>query len=198
MRSYDHAPPAARASFADLFLAVLDNGETRAGNGASIACHNLLIIVTTNVAEAMVTRQPMGFTSGANPASVRADVQEEIATAFSSAFLSRVGRPILFNPLNEAALAQILEDALRHALETSAQRLGIAIGLLAFAPYLGEQLLQHHRRLAPRFGAREFQELGRSLVTAALRQLPPGRAGLRIEQLHVGLGQCGTLLLDPL
>ena len=64
-------------------------------------------------------RKGIGFTHTTNKHEVRQRVIAEIKQMLSGAFLSRVGTPILYAPLDGGALALILERAIERALITS-------------------------------------------------------------------------------
>jgi ATP-dependent Clp protease ATP-binding subunit ClpA len=86
---------------------------------------------------------------------------------FSTAFLSRIGEPILFNPLDGKALGEIIERSIRKAMDLAAERTGMAVSEFALAKGLGEKLLAGMTSNILSFGARAIIEHARNLFSKA-------------------------------
>jgi hypothetical protein len=165
----DHAAPNVRSAMADLFLQVMGSGQAQSAVGNMFSCANLILIFTINLPEGkdeQVYKPGIGFNNLPTDKTIRGDVLKEVKLLFSSAFLSRVGMPILFNTLRGEDLLIIAERALSDALVTAADRLGDEIGNIeisqdAAAAVIG-QLDQQDS-----MGARLIQEVARSMVTSA-------------------------------
>jgi hypothetical protein len=127
----DHAAPNVRAALADLFLQVLSNGQAQSATGTLFSCANLIMIFTINLPEGKdeLLRKPgVGFNNNPSEADIRNGVVKEVKQMFSSAFLSRIGNPILYNSLHGPALAYIAARAMEQAVITAALRMGESIG----------------------------------------------------------------------
>ena len=194
----DHAVPHVRAPLADLFLQMLETGEAQSATGAMFSCANLILFFTMNLpggADEEV-RKGLGFGHGPSPQEVQDRVVREIKHLLSGAFLSRVGRPILFDPLDKNSLALILERAVMGAIKNAAQRKGLLHGDITRAADLGSGLLAGMGSNITSFGARAILEHGRSLAAEAFcRSLPDIAAGKGLS-LHIALNKEGYLVVE--
>lgn len=168
----DHATPPVRAALADLFLQVLETGEAQSAMGAMFSCANLILAFTMNLPggrdEALRTQ--IGFCNTPTRRDVNRQVAAEIQRTLSGAFLSRVGTPIVFDPLDGDALARILERAIRATLLDAAERLGAGVGDVVLEPGLGFHVLDRLESRLISYGARALLEHGRSLATDAFME----------------------------
>jgi hypothetical protein len=178
----DHAPVNVRAQLADLCLQVLDKGAFETANGATCSSANLIIPFTLNLPGGRDERlfREMGFQQGSVRTQPVHRAIEELKPIVSSAFLSRVGTPILFGPLDAGALALILERAVRHALDTACERLGAPVPAWRMPERLGERLLALAPGHTASLGARGLAEHARAYAAEAaagaialLRTAPP-------------------------
>jgi len=86
----------------------------------------------------------------------------------SGAFLSRIGTPIVFDPLDGPALAQIVVRAVQNAVRSAAERLGFSVAEVVVGSGTGEAVLARlHSKLAS-FGARALLEHARDLSAKAV------------------------------
>ena len=192
----DHVRASERALLADLFLQVLDHGVATATTGPSFSMAKVIFAFTLNLPAGRdeTLRRPFGFTPDLAPPEVLGEVIKELKQLLSSAFLSRVGTPILFEPLSGAALAAILERAIRQAVLTAAERLGWPGPAVVLEAGLGQKLLAAFNRHLNAFGARALFEQGRSLAAQAMvawRQQRPRGA----TTLTVALAADGRLII---
>lgn len=168
----DHAVPSVRASLADLFLQVLDTGEAQSSVGAMFSCANIIFVFTMNLPGGMDEKlhKGIGFASirSRSRSDMKERVSEEIKSMLSSAFLSRVGTPIVFDPLNGEALALIVERAVEDAAFTAAIRLQQNVSRVIIEPGTGETVLKSFKSSMLSFGARVLIEHARSLAAQAV------------------------------
>lgn len=193
----DHAVPAVRAVLADLFLQVLETGEAQSATGAMFSCANLIFAFTMNLPggtdEAL--RKGIGFSNSTTKQDVTKKVISEIKEMLSSAFLSRIGMPILFEPLNGEALAVVLERAIRKAIASAADRLGVRIKNVILEKNLGINLVSSMEVSITSFGARALLEHGRSMAATAFMELYQNPGGIRNQTVHVSVNSGGKLTI---
>jgi hypothetical protein len=178
----DHAEPRVRASLADLFLQVLETGEAQSASGVMFGCANCIFAFTINLPEGLdeTVRRRIGFSEGPGADEIRRDVQAAIKGMFSGAFLSRIGEPILFEPLDGAGLVEILERAARAAVLAAAERLGRRVTGVHLEPGLCLRLLERARADVLAFGARILLEKARAAAAAAVIRMPAVPDGSRV------------------
>jgi ATP-dependent Clp protease ATP-binding subunit ClpC len=194
----DHAPARVRAPLADLFLQLLETGEAQSATGAGFSCVNLILVFSMNLpggADEEV-RKAIGFGGPPAEEQVLRNVMREIKLAFSGAFLSRVGRPILFAPLGREDLAAILERTLAKALAAGAERLGWGRPAVELDPGLGTRLAGALPREEDSLGARAVHEQGRLLAAQALSRLSQKKSPDQLQRLRAGCGPRGELELN--
>lgn len=177
----DHAPAHVRAPLADLFLQLLETGEAQSATGGMFSCANLVLAFTMNLPDGAdeAVLKGIGFNAAPSRQEVQARVVKEIKRLLSGAFLSRMGRPILFSPLDTAALVQVVEQAVRGAFRSAASRFGLELKIIELAPGLGSGLLEVMGLDVVAFGARAILEHGRGLAAEAFlaSDLVRGRRG---------------------
>jgi ATP-dependent Clp protease ATP-binding subunit ClpA len=194
----DHARPAVRSCLADLFLQLLETGEGQTATGASFSCANLILAFTINLPEGKDEQihKPLGFAGTTSRQQAAAQVNTEVKRMLSNAFLSRIGQPILFDPLDKSVLARIVERtalaAARRAtksLKNHATRVTIREGLgRAVVDDLDSDLLA--------FGARGVVERARSLTTEALLRAHQAGCLADTESITIQIGNNGELDIE--
>jgi len=108
----------------NLLLQILDDGRLTDGQGRTVDFRNTVIIMTSNLGTSSETKGRFGFvTSRAADDGQRERRQEQIEKslreAFRPEFLNRIDEIIIFEPLTEAELSQIVElmlDEVRNRL----------------------------------------------------------------------------------
>ena len=193
----DHARSNVRASLADLFLQILDFGHGQSATGASFSCANLIIVFSLNLPDGADERlrRPMGFHRSLDTAALQQRVESELVAITSSAFLSRLGSPILFQPLQGPALAMILERAIEAGVRAAAGHLGPSGARISVAAGLGQRLLPRHSAVSEARGARGLQELGRALAVRAAMALNPALSSFPAGDLHITDGPNGDVTI---
>ena len=93
-------------------LQVLEDGRLTDGNGRTVDFRNTVIIMTSNLGTGAVARDSIGFAT--RPDSVpeqerlRSDIEEALKRAFRPEFLNRIDDIIVFDPLTEGQLGQVV------------------------------------------------------------------------------------------
>lgn len=191
----DHAPDSVRGHLADLFLQVLDTGEAQSATGSMFSCANLIFAFTINLPAGRdeLLRRGMGFETNRSLADIQRDVESEIKTLFSSAFLSRIGKPILFAPLNGSELALIAEKELKRSLVQGLAVLGSHTESIDIVSGTGDALITRHLDNIDRHGARVVAELTRQLITNLLLTELDNYRQKTFTKLTIGSSATGDL-----
>jgi hypothetical protein len=165
----DHAPPQVRSALADLFLQVLETGEAQSAAGSMFSCANLVFAFTINLPNGMdeAVRKRIGFQDHPSEKDIQGSVLSEIKSIFSSAFLSRIGTPILFRPLDGQALSVIVERVIRSSILSAAGRMGIELEEIVIDKRVGSVVIERIDSHLLTFGARAILEHARMLAAEA-------------------------------
>jgi ATP-dependent Clp protease ATP-binding subunit ClpA len=185
----DHALPHVRAPLADLFLQLLESGEAQSANGSRFSCANLILAFTINLPDGKdeSVRRRFGFGPALEEEEIQGRINKEVKSLFSSAFLSRIGEPILFRELNKSALAEITKKAAIKAIDTALERLGLAATpQVIIDDEVIENMLRKHRSNGLPGNARAYMELGRNSVLAPLLELVQSGVNLSGKRLVAG------------
>jgi len=166
----DHTVAHVRASLADLFLQVLETGEAQSASGTMFSCSNIIFVFTINLPGGLdeKIRNGFGFNSNPCPKDIKQNVNKEIKGMFSNAFLSRIGNPILFEPLKGESLAKILEKGLQTSFYSAFERMNIEIAELNIEKNIGLKIISGLESNFISFGARYLIDLSRNLASNAL------------------------------
>jgi hypothetical protein len=193
----DHAVPSVQSYMADLFLQVLDTGEAQSSIGPKFSCTNLVFAFTMNLPGGMDERirQGMGFSRTPGRRQITAGVAAEVKSMLSAAFLSRIGTPIVFDPLDGSALALILARAVHAAVFSAAERLGFEIAGVDVAPGAGEAVLARLQSKLVSFGARALLERARDLSAKAVLEWRRSASAARAIRLCVAVDAGGDLVV---
>ncbi|MEW6517761.1 MAG: ATP-dependent chaperone ClpB [candidate division FCPU426 bacterium] len=92
-----------------ILLQVLDDGRLTDGQGRTVDFRQALIILTSNVGGATLSRM-----AGASEDELQTAVMEELRAQFKPEFLNRLDDIIIFHRLNDGLLRQIVERQLEH------------------------------------------------------------------------------------
>jgi ATP-dependent Clp protease ATP-binding subunit ClpC len=96
----------------NLLLQLLDEGRLTDGHGRTVDFRHTIIIMTSNIGSEL-------FSEGVRESDVREKIEDELRRAFRPEFLNRIDDTIIFHPLAEEAIAQIVNlkiDALNKRL----------------------------------------------------------------------------------
>jgi ATP-dependent Clp protease ATP-binding subunit ClpA len=196
----DHAVPSVQSYMADLFLQVLDMGEAQSSIGPKFSCANLLFAFTMNLPAGLDERirQSMGFSRTPSRQEVTAGVAAEVKSMLSGAFLSRIGTPVVFDPLEGPALAKIVARAVENAVRSAAERLGFTVVEVAVSPATGEAALTRLRSKLVSFGARALLEHARDLSAKAVLEWMRSAPAARSVKLGVAVDAGGDLIVTSI
>ncbi len=99
----------------NLFLQILDDGRLTDGHGRTVDFKNTVIIMTSNVGSQWIELAK-------NEEEMRSQVMEALHHEFKPEFLNRLDDIIIFHPLTQEQLKQIVDIQLRHLLKRLAER----------------------------------------------------------------------------
>jgi hypothetical protein len=169
----DHASEEVRAALADLFLQVLETGQAQSATGVMFSCASLIFAFTINLPGGMdeTVRKSFGFEMAPSKADVRKKVVGEIKTLFSTAFLSRIGAPILFEPLNGPAIEKIIVRTLEDSIRSVMERLMFESSHVVIGEGVAESIASGVGSGRATLGARVLIEHSRQMVAKSLPAL---------------------------
>jgi ATP-dependent Clp protease ATP-binding subunit ClpA len=124
-------------------------------------------------------------------------VADHIKRMLSGAFLSRVGTPIVFDPLDGAALALIVERAVKAAVVSAAAHLHAGIAGVVLEEGLGARAVALLESRLVSSGARALLEQGRSLASNAILELQQCTPDISNRVLRVFFDAEGRLRIKP-
>ena len=167
----DHAHPGVRSFLADLFLQVLQSGEAQSSVGSMIDCSNLILAFTLNLPGGRdeTVNRSLGFRDAPSRGEVRDRVKQELKHILSGAFVSRIGDPILFSPLDRDAWGVIAERAMVAALQTAARRLDLTLDRVRVHEDCSARFVDSLGPDASTYGARAILDAARLQIARALR-----------------------------
>jgi hypothetical protein len=195
----DHAVPGLRAALADLFLLVLDKGEAQSAQGGIFSCANILFVFSMNLpggADERV-RKRIGYDNRPSNRELTREVIKEVKLMTSSAFLSRVGTPILFDPLEGRTLGVIVEGVIRQAIPLAIARLGLSIESIRYENDVGQKVLDSMQTNVLTLGARTLLEHGRKLASQSVMEFRKRGDFAGCTQLTVSVSPQGALIMLP-
>jgi hypothetical protein len=192
----DHAVPAVQSYMSDLFLQVLDAGEAQSSMGPKFSCANLIFAFTMNLPGGLDERirKSMGFSRTPSRQEVARGMAVEVKSMLSAAFLSRIGTPIVFDPLEGSALVEIVGRAVQNAVRAAAERLGFAVAAVTVDPGAGEAVLATFQSNLASFGARALLEHARGLSARAVLSWARSGPAKDSVSLSVSAGAGGELI----
>ncbi|GAB2457210.1 ATP-dependent Clp protease ATP-binding subunit ClpB [Conyzicola lurida] len=150
----------------DLLLQVLDDGRLTDGQGRTVDFRNVILILTSNLGSQYLVDQTLDWDTKYQA------VQELVRKSFKPEFLNRLDDIVVFSPLSENELAQIVELY----VDRLSRRLGDRRLELAVTP--NARLWLAERGYDPIYGARPLRrlmqheiddKLARSLLSGDIR-----------------------------
>ena len=118
----------------NILLQILEDGRLTDGHGRTVDFSNTLIIMTSNLGTGAASRESVGFlrdsdSIGAEQRSRRvAVIDEALKRAFRPEFLNRVDEIIVFDPLTEEEIRQVVDISVAEVAERLAAH-GVTIEL---------------------------------------------------------------------
>jgi len=101
----------------NVLLQVLDDGQLTDGRGRTVDFKNAILIMTSNLASSYILEH-----AGGDFGIVRRHVEAELKRAFRPEFLNRIDDTIVFRPLTEGDLLEIVDLQLSRLIKTLADR----------------------------------------------------------------------------
>ena len=96
----------------NILLQILEDGRLTDGHGRTVDFRNTVVIMTSNLGTGEVGRQPFGFRKDGNGVideqRLRDSVQDALKRAFQPEFLNRIDEIIIFDPLTQDQIEQIV------------------------------------------------------------------------------------------
>ena len=160
-----------------LLLGLLDKGTLTLGDGSPVNFERSLIFLTSNLGARLMMKemQPrLGFQASEAPAEGVADRLESIGIAavrrrFSPEFVNRIDAVITYQPLDDKALATIVDHHIEELQHHVFTRLGDRSFEIDATPAARQLLLD--RGSNPEYGARELKRTIHRLLTQPLAAL---------------------------
>jgi ATP-dependent Clp protease ATP-binding subunit ClpB len=143
----------------NVLLQVLDDGRLTDGQGRTVDFRNTLVILTSNIGSSIIQDYFLdGRAQGDERASMEAAVRAELRKHFRPEFLNRIDETIVFESLDEAELARIVDLQLdRVARRLAAQGISIEVANDA-------RKLLSDEGYDPQFGARPLKRAIQDLL----------------------------------
>ena len=121
----------------NLLLQILEDGRLTDSHGRTVDFRNTVIIMTSNLGTGDLQRQPFGFRTdakdrGMDEQQLRSAVNDALKRAFRPEFLNRIDETIVFNPLTQEQIIQIVELMVREVGDRLEER-GITFELTSEA-----------------------------------------------------------------
>jgi ATP-dependent Clp protease ATP-binding subunit ClpA len=159
----DHAGPEVRAGIADLFLGLLELGQGQTAKGPKFSAAGIVLVFTLNLPAGRDEKLHRTFGFGGPPESnaILDEARDELSQLFSRAFLSRIGTPIVYAPLDGDALGGIIERAMCDGIVTAAQRLNDGPVTVQVSEAAVRAVRDAHHGGGARLGARALLETSR-------------------------------------
>jgi ATP-dependent Clp protease ATP-binding subunit ClpC len=97
----------------NILLQILEDGRLTDGHGRTVDFRNTLVIMTSNLGTGDLQRQPFGFRidgrdGGMDEERLRSSVNDALKRAFRPEFLNRIDEIIIFHPLTQEQIIQIV------------------------------------------------------------------------------------------
>jgi ATP-dependent Clp protease ATP-binding subunit ClpC len=111
----------------NVLLQLLDDGRLTDGHGRTVDFRNTIVIMTSNLGTEQFQRPALGFVPSQKPTQSekerqKADVEKALRQTFRPELLNRIDEIIVFDPLTEDDLKQIVELLLNDVRERLADR----------------------------------------------------------------------------
>ena len=140
----------------NILLQILEDGRLTDGHGRTVDFRNTVVIMTSNLGTEAVRRQPFGFRTDGRDQDVdeqrlRDSVNDALKHAFRPEFLNRIDEIIIFHPLTQEQIIQVVDLMVKDVQSRLSDR-GITFELTpAASQWLAEEGFD------PVFGARPLR-----------------------------------------
>lgn len=137
----------------NILLQILEDGRLTDGKGRTVDFRNVVVVMTSNVASGAIFEL-----AGKDTEQMRARAMEALRATFRPEFLNRVDDIIIFRPLDEKALARIVDLQLAHVARLLQER-NVTIELTK-----GARELLYREGSDPAYGARPMKRAIQRLI----------------------------------
>ena len=147
----------------NILLQILEDGRLTDGHGRAVDFRNTLVIMTSNLGTDAASREAMGFApalanAAQDAARRRSAARDALKRAFKPEFLNRIDETIVFDPLSESEIAQVVEINLSELSARLAERGASLQATPAAREWLAREGYDR------RYGARPLRRLMRRAV----------------------------------
>jgi ATP-dependent Clp protease ATP-binding subunit ClpC len=149
-----------------LFLQILDEGRLTDARGRTTDFRQTLIFLTSNLGASSQSIAPVGFDKSDRD-SKAAKMRDALEDYFAPEFLNRLDDTLVFTPLSESAMAELVDIELEKILK----RRGIARRSLEIDVRPEARLYLQKKGFSERFGARELHRTIEQEVLTPLSRL---------------------------
>ena len=177
----------------NLLLQIMEDGRLTDGQGRTVDFKNAVIIMTSNAgARALLDSKPLGFATSEKQVNDgrKSAVLEEVKRIFRPEFLNRIDEILVFDPLGEAELRQIVEQMLKE-LSGRLQENGLDIKVTDEAK---AELLKAGKDT--RYGARPLRRALRKLVEDPVSDLYLASELKRGDTILTRTDEAGKIYFD--
>ena len=148
----------------NMLLQVLDDGHITDSKGRKVSFKNTVLIMTSNAgAQRIIDPKNLGFASKKDEAAdynkMRANVMEEVKRLFKPEFINRIDEIMVFHPLTEKDMKQIITLLSKNLCERCKTQMEIE---LTFTNSLKEHLVRKYSDL--KMGARPLKRAVQNVV----------------------------------
>ena len=181
----------------DVLLQVLDDGRLTDGQGRTVDFRNVILILTSNLGSQYLIDPDMPWTSKEDA------VRETVRRAFKPEFVNRLDEMVIFRPLSEQDLAQIVDisiDRLQTRLEDRRLTVGVTPEARAWLAARGYDPVYGARPLRRLMQKEIDDRLARAILSGEVRDGQAVRVSLAAsgDALEVAnVGQVPTGGFDP-
>ncbi len=137
----------------NILLQILEDGRLTDGKGRTVDFRNVVVVMTSNIASAAIFEL-----AGKDTEQMRSRALEALRATFRPEFLNRVDDIIIFRPLDEKALARIVDLQLAHVSRLLEER-KVTIELTK-----GARELLYREGSDPAYGARPMKRAIQRLI----------------------------------
>lgn len=154
----------------NILLQVLDDGHITDSKGRKVSFKNTILIMTSNAgAQRIIDPKNLGFGAGAtqkqNYDKMKSGVMEEVKKIFKPEFINRIDEIMVFHPLNNQDMKQIITLLSGNLTKRCKEQMGIK---LTISPALKQYIVEKHADL--KMGARPLKRAIQTIIEDALAE----------------------------
>lgn len=154
----------------NVLLQVLDDGHITDSKGRKVSFKNTILIMTSNAgAQRIIEPKNLGFgseeTSEQSYQKMKSNVMEEVKRLFKPEFINRIDEIMVFHPLNQNDMKQIITLLSGHLVRRCREQMEIQ---LTITPPVKEYLVEKH--MDAKMGARPLRRAIQSEIEDALAE----------------------------